>query len=225
MKIALIGYGKMGRMIETVAQERGHTIVAIVGSDKKIEADTLGSCDVCIDFTTPSSVVDNIQAYVALKKQCVVGTTGWHEKLPEIKQVVESAGIGLLFSPNFSLGVLLFMRLVALAGQLLERFPQYDVAIHEEHHNQKIDRPSGTARALAALLKAELNREPDISSLRCGSIPGVHTVTFDSPLDTLTLTHTARSRRGAAEGAVTAAEWIQTRKGFFTFEDMLENMR
>lgn len=233
MKLALIGYGKMGRMIETVAHERGHSIVAIVdpkGPHKQISQDAVGVADLCIDFTTPEAAVANIRACASLGKSLVVGTTGWHERLAIVKEIVDKAGIGLLFSPNFSIGIHLFMRLTALAGQLFDRFHEYDLAISEEHHNQKRDRPSGTAHALADLLKAEMGRyekggAPEISSLRCGSIPGSHKLTFDSPVDTITLTHTARSRHGLAEGAVAAAEWLQNKKGFFTLDDMLETSR
>ncbi len=232
MKLALVGYGKMGRMIEAVALERGHEIVSIIDPKafhKQITQESLGLADLCIDFTTPDSVVTNVRAYAALKKNCVVGTTGWHEQLSIVKGLVDQAGIGLLSSPNFSLGVQLFMRLVAGAGRLFDRFPEYEVALFEAHHNQKLDRPSGTARSLAELLKAEMSRyatgaELEISSQRCGSIPGTHSLTFDSPADTITLTHTARSRRGLAEGAVIAAEWLQMRKGFFTMDDILENL-
>jgi 4-hydroxy-tetrahydrodipicolinate reductase len=215
MKIALIGYGKMGRMVETVALQRHHTISSRIGYDICIDAD---DTDIFIDFTHPDCAVDNISACASLGKSLVVGTTGWYERLPEVKKMVEQSNIGLLYAPNFAIGVHLFLRLAANAAKL---FAEYDIAISEEHHNQKADRPSGTALALADVVNKATDRLPEISSLRCGSIPGTHTLFLDSAVDTITLTHTARSRLGMAEGAVKAAEWLQNRKGLFTLDDML----
>lgn len=217
----------MGRMVEAAAASRGHTISSIIdpkGSHKQITKDSVDSTDVCIEFTNPHSAVDNIRACAALKKSLVVGTTGWYEQLPQVKELVEKSNIGLLYAPNFSTGIYLFTRLVKEAAKLLDPFPQYDVALLEEHSSKKRDRPSGTALQLADVLKQEIKKKPEICSLRCGSIPGTHTIYFDSPVDTITLTHTARSRQGFAEGAVAAAEWLKDKKGLFTLDDFLEDL-
>ena len=230
MKLALIGYGKMGRMVEALARERGHAIVAIVdpqeGTHRKIDSHSIREADLCLEFTHPEAAVGNIRACMDLKKKMVVGTTGWFEHLPKVKSMVQEAKTGLLYAPNFAIGIFLFMRLATVAAKLLDRFSHYDVAIVEEHHNQKADRPSGTAYALTKVLQAEMERfkegqTPEVCSLRCGSIPGTHKLIFDSPADTLMLTHTARSRRGMAEGALLAAEWLHDKNGFYTLEDML----
>lgn len=227
MKIALIGYGKMGRLVEAAAHSRGHIISSIIDPKEvhsQITSNSVDGADLCIEFTTPQSALDNIRACASLGKSLIVGTTGWYEQLPQVKTLVEKAGIGLLYAPNFSTGVHLFMRLVKEAAAIINQFPQYDAALLEEHSSKKLDRPSGTALKLADILKQEIKRNPEICSLRCGSIPGTHTVYFDSPVDTITLAHTARSRQGFAEGAVAAAEWLKNKKGLFTLDDFLEDL-
>lgn len=219
----------MGRMLEAIAHQRGHTIISIIdpkeGSHRTIDEHSMQDVDVCLEFTHPHSTVDNIYACTALKKKVVVGTTGWFEKIPTVKSHVENTNNALLYAPNFAIGFLLYKHIAAVAAKLMNHFSQYDVAIVEEHHNQKADRPSGTAQSLAKLLQAEMERfrskTPEIVSIRCGSIPGTHELIFDSPNDTLRLSHTARSRDGMAEGALIAAEWLHDKTGFFTLEDML----
>ena len=242
--IALIGYGKMGREIEQVAGEQGFTIKAIIdiqynGHSVPINASTLSGVDVCIEFTTPDAVVENIRACARCRKDVVVGTTGWHERLEEVRSLVEESGIGLIHASNFSIGIHLFRKIVAYAGTLLNKHAQYDAALHEQHHRMKKDAPSGTAYTLAGELLRALDRKahisvdrpdreiaPDellVSSSRIGSVPGMHQVVFDSPADSIELVHTARSRRGFADGSLVAASWIHGRKGFFTMEDMLDD--
>lgn len=233
MKIALIGYGKMGRLIDKIAQQKAHTIVSRMS--RKVDHQALQDADICIDFSHPEAVLDNILHAATRGKNIVVGTTGWYDQLDTARKIVEKYGIGLFYAPNFSIGIHLFLKIVADAARLLDA-TEYDVGIVEEHHNKKADSPSGTGLALAQTLmnhmkrKTEVVKEIDgpiashqlqISSLRCGSIPGTHHVHFDSPCDTITLTHQARSREGFASGAVTAAEWLIGKKGFYTIEDML----
>lgn len=154
----------------------------------------------------------------------MIGTTGWEEHFDAVQQYVKKYQIGLLYSPNFSMGVQLFFKIVAEAASLIGPFESYDVGLLEEHHKHKLDRPSGTAKRLAEILTDRLQRKEELSvaSLRCGSIPGTHTVLFDSTVDTITLTHQAHNREGFAAGAVLAAEWLQGKQGFFTMDDMLK---
>jgi len=244
--IALIGYGNMGKELEQTAKAKGITINAIVdvnltGHTSTLNAAVLEHVNVCIDFTTPDAVLENIRICAALKKNLVIGTTGWLHHTEEVKAIVHENNIGLIHASNFSIGVHLFLLLVREAGALISAFEQYDVAIMETHHNQKKDSPSGTALSLAhALLesvpwkqKIVIERperqvqkdELQIASLRVGSVPGTHAVLFDSNADTIELRHTARNRRGFAEGALLAAQWIQNKKGFFSLEDMLDDYK
>lgn len=241
IQIAIIGYGKMGKLVEQIASQRGHQICAIIdpeeGTHRNINAKALKSADVCIDFTQPQATVDNIRAIAPLHKNIVVGTTGWHSQLDLVRQIVDSFGIGLLYSLNFAIGVNLFFKIVAEAAAHFNTFDEYDIACIDIHHHQKLDSPSGTGRHIAELIKSKIKRktkivtengnrpiksdELQLLSLRCGSIPGTHEVIFDSPSDTIVLKHTARNRQGFALGAVIAAEWIIGRKGLFTIDDLI----
>lgn len=240
--IALIGYGRMGREIEQAAMSRGMTINAIVdirssGHVHAMERGLLEGADVCIEFTVPDAVVDNIRTLAGFGKNIVVGTTGWHHRMDEVRAIVEERNIGLIYGSNFSIGVHLFLALVREAGRLMHPHRQYDAAVSETHHRLKIDAPSGTAISTADALLSTLTRKtrwsasleagplPEdvlhVSAARVGSVPGQHAVLFDSLADSITITHTARSRRGFAEGALLAAEWIQGRKGLYSIEDMI----
>lgn len=226
MKIALIGYGKMGKLLETTAVAKGHAVVARIDphlATKTITADALAAADICIDFSNPESAIPNLQACAALGKSVVIGTTGWDAQRKQAEEIVKKYGIGCLYSANFSLGINLFMAIVARAAELINPFDDYDVAGYECHHNQKLDSPSGTAKALTEILLSKLSRKSscDFASIRCGAIPGTHTILFDSPADTITLTHQARNREGFATGAITAAEWLQNKKGWYTIQDLL----
>lgn len=236
--MVLIGYGKMGKMVEQVALEAGHIIVTIIDSSKKIQPKCMQEADVCVDFSHASAVVNNIKQFADLNKPIVVGTTGWYDQLDQVRNIVDEAGIGLIYSPNFSIGVLLFMRIIEHAAILMNRFEQYDVGILEEHHNQKKDNPSGTALSLAKILLKNTQRknsliyelgnrqrqpnELQLTSLRCGHVPGKHQVHFDSEEDVISIVHEARNRMGFAKGALVAAEWIMDKKGVFTLDDIME---
>jgi 4-hydroxy-tetrahydrodipicolinate reductase len=222
MRIALLGYGKMGQLIEQIAENQGHEIIA-KGSPSQIKSQDLSKADVCIDFSHATCVLDHIRLCIDQNKPLVIGTTGWEKELPQARNLVENSPIACLYSPNFSIGVHLFMRLITQAAALVAGFEQYDVAGMEIHHNQKADRPSGTAKALHNLLSEQIPGRsiPEFSSMRCGQHPGTHTICFDSAADTITLTHQARSREGFASGAIKAAEWMIGKKGFFTVQDWL----
>ncbi|MBI5390676.1 4-hydroxy-tetrahydrodipicolinate reductase [Candidatus Woesearchaeota archaeon] len=248
MNIAIIGYGKMGRMVEQVAHQRGHRIVARVdptdpdADAKKISQSTLHDADLCIEFTHPRAAVQNIVALAQLKKPIVVGTTGWYDALPQVQEAVKHRKVSLLYASNFSLGVQLYLRIMQRAAQLMQSFPHYDIGGIGAHHNQKADSPSGTAKSIASVILQHMPRKKSVvyelpdrplaadefhfASLSCGSIPGTHTVFFDSAVDTIELTHTARSREGFALGAVLAAEWLrkEPREGIFTIDAMMDEL-
>lgn len=222
MKIALIGYGKMGKMIEKSALEKGHDIVARFNS-KDWDLDALRQADVCIEFTHPDAAIENIKRLAELKKNIVIGTTGWYERLDLVESIIDEAQIGAVYSPNFSIGVNLMMMIADYAAQVMDAFQEYDVACVEAHHKQKVDSPSGTAALIAKNVAANMQRIDSVptSSIRCGSIPGSHTLLFDSPCDTISITHSARNREGFAAGSIQAAEWLQGKKGLFTFSQCM----
>lgn len=246
MKIALIGYGKMGREVEQVALSKGHSIVARCdpalsrAGGPLVEPGNVEAADVCIEFTSPLAVLENIRKIAQIEKPLVVGTTGWYEHLAEAKALIAKSGSGLVYAPNFSLGVNLFYRLIETAAELFNHFEDYDVFASEIHHRQKVDSPSGTAKKLSEIVLEKFTRKkkviteplnraihPDefhLVSARAGHFPGVHSLTFDSAADTIDLTHSVRSRSGFALGALLAAEWIRSRQGFYSFEQVLQDL-
>ncbi|MBS4167924.1 dihydrodipicolinate reductase C-terminal domain-containing protein [Parachlamydia sp. AcF125] len=223
MKIALIGYGKMGQMIEKLATQKEHQIVSRVTSADCEEWKNIHKAEVCIEFSTPESVLENLEKICKHGLPTVIGTTGWYDKLSQLKNLIDKYQVGVLYSPNFSLGIHLFLKMIRHAAQLMAYFPEYAAAGIEYHHHQKLDSPSGTAKKLAQVLNEELKLNPPLSfsSVRCGTFPGTHTVLFDTFADTLSFTHEARSREGFAEGALRAAEWLLDKKGIYTFEECL----
>jgi len=227
MNIAIVGYGKMGRMIERFAIARGHEITLKLdefnnANFEGITPENFNGVDVAIDFSIPSAAVRNIERIAALKVNLVVGTTGWLEEIEHIRAVVEQTGIGLIWSPNYSIGVNAFFRIVAEASKLLSGAPEYEAWAWEIHHSAKKDAPSGTLlKIVDEMRKAGYNRTVDIGSNRAGTIAGTHEIGFDSAADTITLRHTARNREGFALGAVKAAEWIAGKTGFHEFGDIL----
>lgn len=247
MKISLIGYGKMGKEVEKIARLRGIEVVSIIEPSiqnsgimhSSISPESLKDADVAVDFTVPSSVIENIRKVAALKKNMVVATTGWYDSLDEAKRIVENSGIGFIYSSNFSIGVNAYFKVVEEAAKVFNRLEMYDVYGYELHHNQKMDSPSGTAKTIGDILIRNVHRKkkllyekidrkisPDelhIASIRAGSIPGTHVVGFDSDADTIEVKHVARSRSGFAVGALMAAEWVKGRKGFFTINDFMKD--
>jgi 4-hydroxy-tetrahydrodipicolinate reductase len=225
MKIALIGYGKMGQLIHAEAEAKGHEIVAKIDSQNPLlkSSAAVQRADVCIDFSTPDAVVENVKTLSTLKKNIVIGTTGWDAQFKEVESLVKNADIGVIYASNFSLGVDLFLKMIAQTAELMVPFQQYDVGGIEIHHNQKLDAPSGTAKSIAQQVNQHYRHKPmTFSSIRIGNVPGTHQILFDSPVDTITLTHQARNRAGFAQGAVSAAEWLQGKKGMFTLNDFFE---
>ena len=227
MNIALVGYGKMGKMVESVAQQRGHTVVARFDIDNNVDgagltAESLAGVDAAIEFSTPETAIINIRCLVALNVPTVVGTTGWLAHLDEVKQLVATHDAALVYGSNFSIGMNLFFKLAGEAAALFARYAEYDPFLLEAHHKFKKDAPSGTALSIAQQLRTSYgDRTPVASVIRAGHFPGTHEVGFDSEADTVTLTHTARNRTGFATGAVLAAELLQGKRGCFEFPELL----
>ena len=220
MKLLIVGYGKMGHMIDQMAQDLGMEVVGRVDEGR----DEWAAADVAIDFTTADALVKNFPAYIERKLPVVIGTTGWSAHALQFREQAERADLGVVASANFSIGVNIFQLVVTEAARLMRQQPQYGAWIHELHHAAKRDAPSGTAILLRdSMTDAGFGRGIDMSSSRVGSIPGTHTVGFDGPSDTIELTHAARDRRGFAGGALVAARWLQGRRGWFTMADVLRS--
>lgn len=233
MKVVIIGYGKMGHEIEKVLRERGHEVVATIDVDNRKEMMTpevLLQADVAIEFTSPSTAYDNIRTCIEAGVAVLSGSTGWTERKAELDELCRQKGGAFFYSSNYSVGVNVLFRLNRWLAAVMGRMPQYEVGIEEVHHIHKLDAPSGTAATLAEEMRMasggtlDVKRE-DIVSVREGEVPGIHTITYDSEEDTLTVSHSAKSRRGLALGAVLAAEWLVAdggRKGVFSMDDFLK---
>jgi 4-hydroxy-tetrahydrodipicolinate reductase len=241
MKIALIGYGKMGHIIERIALERGHEVVSKVDVDnqEEFESEAFASADVAIEFTVPAKAVENYRKAWAAGVPVVSGTTGWNAVLPELKEEIAANGYTLFWASNFSLGVNLFFELNRRLAQMMNRYANYDVAMTEIHHTEKKDAPSGTAITLAEGVLENLDRKEEwvlvdgqesadggrlgIVALREGKVPGTHIVSYDSAVDTITIKHEAKSREGFALGAVVAAEFLVGKPaGFYSMVDLIK---
>ncbi len=227
MKLALIGYGKMGRMVENLALARGHSIafkIDVEGNDRgqALTKENLSGVDVAVNFSTPESVPAIVDRLSAAGVNMVIGTTGWASHLDELRRLVIERNVGLVYGSNFSIGVSIFFRLAEVAAKIFQDYPEYDPWIYEVHHKAKLDAPSGTALKLEEILEKAYGEKKVVpASNRAGAHPGTHTFGFDSEADTLTFTHTARSRLGFASGALKAAEWIRGKKGFYEFSETL----
>lgn len=239
MKIALLGYGKMGKEIEKIALERGHEIILKIDveSDWTKAKALLASADVAIEFSTPQSTIQNIFHSFDVNVPVVVGTTGWMEKLDHVKEVCEKNNQTLFYASNFSIGVNLFFEINRKFAAMMNKQTGYNVSMEEIHHTEKLDSPSGTAIRLAEVImekfdgkKSWVNNSTDkedvlgIISKRIDKVPGTHTVTWSSEIDEIELKHTAHNRKGFALGAVMAAEWVSDKRGVFTMHDMLSFM-
>ena len=239
MKIALIGYGKMGKIIERIALQRNHQIVCRIDINNQDDFNSadFASADVAIEFTAPAVAIDNYRRAWNAGLPVVSGTTGWNAQLSTIKKEIIEKGYTLFWSSNFSLGVNIFFALNRYLAKIMERFPAYDIKMQEVHHTQKLDAPSGTAVTLAEDILSNISRkecwvlgtsgqknEIPIEAIREGQVPGIHTISYESDVDCITITHNAKSREGFALGAVMAAEFIVGKRGFFTMDDMLSSL-
>ncbi|PAP77997.1 4-hydroxy-tetrahydrodipicolinate reductase [Rubrivirga marina] len=243
MRIALAGTGRMGQAVEAVAAERGHDVVARFDSETPLldarDDAALHGAEVVVDFSVPDVALDQIHRYCFWGVDAVIGTTGWTDEIDTVRGWVEEGQNGVLWAPNFSLGLALVSRALAGLLPLLDRLDEYDAAVHEVHHTGKLDSPSGTALRLAGELRDGLGRKSRIetetqhgaidadalhvTSQRLGRVLGEHTVALDSDIDQIRIVHTAKSRRAFALGAVRAAEWVTGRQGLFTLDDMIED--
>ncbi len=239
LKLALIGFGSMGKEIKRLADNSPSqfSITNIFEIDNKISSGGEYDFDVAIDFSHPNQVIENLKILAYLNKNCVVGTTGWYEQLDEAKEIVNNADIGFVYGANFSVGVQLFLQIVQQIAKALNNLDEYDVFVHEIHHKNKIDSPSGTALSIGNVILENLERKkiiltetshskisPEqlhISSTRGGDFPGKHAVFIDSPADTIEISHSARNRSGFAYGALKAASWIKDKKGFYDFSNVV----
>lgn len=242
MKIALLGYGKMGQMIERMAMQRGHDIVLkiTVNNLDDLTKENLSKADIAIDFSTPDAVIDNIYKCFEVNLPIVVGTTGWYGELQNIKNDCMASNNTLLYGSNFSVGVNLFFHLNKFLARLMNNYPEYDVQVEEIHHTQKLDAPSGTAMTIAEGIIDQLERKNEwvnelvgsqeietvkndqllIESHRMENVPGTHSVVYSSEVDDIEIKHTAHNRAGFALGAVIAAEWLQNKQGFYNIADV-----
>ncbi len=241
LRLALIGYGKMGKEVERAALDRGMQIAARIDIDSpSLQTAEVKKADVAIHFAIPATVPRHVEELGNMGKPIVLGTTGWQNEYAAVRSIVESSSIGVVHASNFSIGVNILYHLLKEAGRLLDRFDEYDVSVHEIHHKDKLDAPSGTALAIADILLKGIARKKEIfagspegkirpeqlhvSSGRYGTVVGIHRVTFDSAADSIEIAHTAKNRTGFAIGAVVAAAWIKNRKGMFTFDDVLADL-
>lgn len=237
MKIALIGYGKMGKTIEQIALGRGHQIVSVVdiNNPEEIRSDNFKRADVAIEFTTPATALGNYMNSFAAGVPVVSGTTGWLDRIGEVKEMCEKEGKTFFYASNFSIGVNIFFALNKHLAKIMNNFPGYDVKMMETHHIHKLDAPSGTAITLAEGILDTLDRKDrwtletasqptdlPIHAIREGEVPGIHEITYESDVDTISIKHDAKSRAGFALGAVVAAEFTAGKKGFLGMEDMLK---
>ncbi len=237
MKLALIGYGKMGKIIERIALSRGHEIVSIIdlNNTEDFKSEAFRSADVAIEFTSPHSALSNYRNAFAAGVPVVSGTTGWTDELPALKAEIEAKGYTLFWASNFSLGVNIFMKVNSYLAGIMNQFPDYDVEMTEIHHTQKLDAPSGTAITLAEGILEKITRKTSwvndaaekddelmIKSIREGQVPGTHRIIYKSEVDNISITHEAYSREGFALGAVVAAEFTKGKKGFLSMDDMLK---
>lgn len=242
MKIAIIGYGRMGHLVEEVARQRGLDISCIIDVEdtEKFASEEFKESDVAIQFSVPSAAVEGILSCFAAKVPVVVGTTGWTESMPELKAMCEKGAGTMLYASNFSIGMNIFMAINRYVTKIMNGFEAYDPSLLEIHHVHKLDHPSGTAVTLANQITAlstrfkkwiekELGQKPEkgflpVYHLREGEVPGIHTLTWDSDCDSIVLTHDAKNRLGFARGAVSAAQWLAAKKGFFTIGDFLSDV-
>lgn len=222
LRVLLIGHGRMGRLVEALAPEYGMQVAGIVDRGNADDADTWPEADVAIDFSVGEAVPLTLRRLAERRTNAVIGATGWQAHEQALREEIGRRNVGVIAAPNFAIGVNLFVALVERAAELMGPQPSFGAYIHELHHAAKRDAPSGTALAVEAALKGRGYALPiDVSSTRAGSIPGTHTVGFDAPSETITLTHTTRDRSVFARGALEAARWVEGKRGWFTMRDVL----
>lgn len=239
-RIAIIGHGAMGREVERLAEPLGIHVSMVCDVDRPFGDVASPDFDVAIDFSWPDAVIDNVRAAARLQRPIVIGTTGWYDRMDEIRTIVSQSGIGCVWGSNFNIGTHLFLRLVRQAAELIDRHPGFDIAVHETHHRRKRDSPSGTAITAAQTILSALPRKTHteletqhgaidpaalhVTSSRVGDVIGRHQVTIDSPFESIEITHSAKNRQGFAQGALLAASWIQHRTGMFDVSEIIDSL-
>lgn len=239
-RIAIIGHGAMGREVERLAEPLGIHVSMVCDVDRPFSDVASPDFDVAIDFSWPDAVIDNVRAAARLQRPIVIGTTGWYDRMDEIRTIVSRSGIGCVWGSNFNIGTHLFLRLVRQAAELIDRHPGFDIAVHETHHRRKRDSPSGTAITAAQTVLSALPRKTHteletqhgaidpaalhVTSSRVGDVIGRHQVTIDSPFESIEITHSAKNRQGFAQGALLAASWIQHRTGMFDVSEIIDSL-
>lgn len=229
MKIALIGHGAMGKLIEDLAENKNHEIATIIdGRDANLSAgdlaEKLKGVDAAIDFSVAEAVRKNVESCLIADVPLVEGTTGWNAERETIRNLVEEKNGAFVFGANFSVGVNLFYKIADFASELFAKFEDYEAFIEEQHHSRKKDAPSGTALKLKDIVAKNIKKDFSVSATRAGAIPGTHRVGFDGAADQILLEHAARSRQGFASGAILAAEWILGKKGFYEFAEVMDEI-
>lgn len=246
MKITLVGYGRMGQLIHNYIRSTKIEVVSTIDPEvessdyKSLSPEAVEDADVAIDYTTPDSVMNNINFYLDNELNSVIGTTGWYDHIEEVKNKFKNSQAGLIWAANFSIGVNLFFRIIDKSSKIMSDFKEYDVMGFEKHHNRKKDSPSGTMKMIGNIILKNIPRkkklitdkldrrinsdEIHLASMRGGEIPGTHSVEFDSEMDTIEIKHTARNRKGFITGTLKAAEWIKEKTGFYSINDMMDEI-
>ena len=242
MKLVIVGYGKMGQAVERSASDMGIVVSKIIKNTEELKSYNFAPEEVAIEFTAPASCFNNIKILAGKGVSVVCGTTGWYEELSKFKELVRHSNIGFIYGENFSIGVHLFWKAVAVSAKIFNQFPIYDVSLHEVHHQQKKDAPSGTAKKTAEILIKNFPRknkfvvsekgqiaphaddELQLTYSRIGEVVGQHIVQFDSDIDTIEITHTSKGRQSYALGAIKCAQWLAHKKGFFNIDDYIKSI-
>jgi len=238
MKIAIVGYGKMGKEIEAQAISLGIEVSKKIDMNDDINSMEFDKDEIAIEFTTPATCIENVKKLAAKGVSVVIGTTGWYDKIDEMKKLAEDNNIGILYASNFSIGVHIFWQIMEQAAKIINKAPEYDIFTHEFHHKMKKDSPAGTAITTANILLDNIDRknrmvteelqrpleadEMHVSSTRGGSVFGIHNVYFDSEVDEIEISHKAKGRAGFAKGAVLSASWLKGKTGFYSIEDYIK---
>ncbi len=232
MKIALIGYGKMGKMLENLCFQKGYEIVSIIDSSQdkykhEIDRDSLNGAELALEFTQPQGLVDRVQALAKCGMNIVIGTSGWYDSIERVQEIAIEYQVGIIYSANFSIGMNIFFQTVDYLSKMMAKIPDYDLYAWEEHHNEKKDRPSGTAKYITSILKdnhSDLRADFDFESIRAGRKPGTHLVGYDGAFDFIELKHLARERAAFVSGAVKSIDWIAGKRGFYNFSDYFKEI-
>lgn len=232
MRIALIGYGKMGKLLHSLCSQKGYEVVSIIDKsiaeyNKNIDKENLNGAEVALEFTQPDGVLDRITALAKSGVNIVIGTSGWYQRLDEVEKIAKDNKVGIMYGANFSVGMNLFFQAIDHLSKMMAQIPDYDLYAYEEHHNMKKDRPSGTAKYITSLLKNNhtgVKTDFEFESIRAGKKPGTHLVGFDGEFDFIELKHLARERSAFVSGAVKSAQWLEGKKGFYNFSDYFKEI-